>query len=83
MSEKEVPIAIKAFKYNGEMVERGDVFEPIGGKYDDALLDPDNRYVRYEIIKDEKVFVCDYCGREFDSPQGKAAHTRFCDEKEN
>jgi hypothetical protein len=27
-------------------------------------------------------FKCDYCDRDFTTPQGKAAHTRFCKEKE-
>ena len=27
----------------------------------------------------EKTYKCE-CGREFDTPQGKAAHSRFCEE---
>ena len=30
----------------------------------------------------KKKYTCDYCERVFDSPQGKAAHTRFCKQKE-
>lgn len=81
MKKNEVPIAIKAFKYNGELIEPGDVFKPIGGKYDDVLLDPEMRYVRY-VKKKEEEYKCDYCDRTFDTPQGKAAHMRFCDKKE-
>lgn len=29
-----------------------------------------------------KSYKCDYCTRKFDTPQGKAAHMRFCKEKE-
>ena len=29
--------------------------------------------------KDNETYKCE-CGREFDSPQGKAAHSRFCEE---
>ena len=29
----------------------------------------------------QKKYGCDYCERVFDTPQGKAAHTRFCKEK--
>ena len=29
-----------------------------------------------------KKYRCDYCKRTFDTPQGKAAHTRFCKQKE-
>jgi hypothetical protein len=28
-----------------------------------------------------KMYECEYCGRKFDSPQGKGAHQRFCKEK--
>ena len=32
--------------------------------------------------KKKTKYTCDYCERVVDSPQGKAAHTRFCKQKE-
>lgn len=32
-------------------------------------------------VNKKKDYECEYCGRIFDSPQGKAAHQRFCKEK--
>lgn len=72
-------IVNKGFKYNGKVLEPGDEFVPEGGKWDHVILDEKNRYIHYE---EEAQYECDYCDRKFDSPQGKAAHTRFCKEKE-
>lgn len=30
-------------------------------------------------LAEPDVYVCEGCGREFDTPQGKGAHQRFCD----
>ena len=82
-----VPIVIKSFKYDGEVLEPGDVFEPVGGKWDHKLLDPDNKYIRYgkrpqKEPKQEEIYACEHCDREFDTPQGRSAHMRFCDKNE-
>lgn len=80
-------IVNRAFKYDGKLLQPGDEFIPNNGKWDHKLTDPENKYVRIEDkpkkkISKEKVYVCDYCQREFDTPQGKAAHKRFCKQKE-
>ena len=34
----EIYVANRKFKYNGELLDRGDVWNPIGGQYDITLL---------------------------------------------
>ena len=83
-------IALKTFKYDGKTLNPGDEFIPADGRWDHILIDPEKKYVRIEKdkkkavkkVSKEKVYVCDYCQREFDTPQGKAAHQRFCKQKE-
>ena len=81
-------IANKAFKYDGEQLEIGDEFVPVGGDWDHILADPTKKYIRIVEDKPKKKvekkedYKCDYCDRAFTTPQGKAAHMRFCKQKE-
>ena len=86
---EQVMIVNKAFKYAGKLLQPGDVFVPAGGTWDAVLTDPDKKYIRLETPQPKPnkkngktAHACDYCERVFDTPQGKAAHARFCKEKE-
>lgn len=56
MSATRQPIVNHPFKYGGRRLERGTVFEPAGGKFDDAILD-NPKYITWEDVGDE-----DYAG---------------------
>jgi len=75
-------IVNKAFKYDGKLLQPGEEFIPNKGRWDHKLTDPENKYVRIEERKKKTEYQCDYCDRTFTSPQGKAAHMRFCKQKE-
>ena len=80
-------IVNREFKYDGKLLQPGEEFIPVGGKWDYKLTDPENKYVRIEKDKLKKKakkteYQCDYCDRTFTTPQGKAAHMRFCKQKE-
>lgn len=93
-------IVNREFKYGepARLLQPGDEFIPIGGKWDHVLTDPEKKYVRIEEVPEEKLkkkvtkkkatkkkplkYKCDYCDRTFTSPQGKAAHQRACKQKE-
>ncbi len=83
-------IVNRAFKYDGKELQPGDEFVPIGGTWDHILTDPEKKYVRIVEVKEKpekkrkvkpkakakKKYKCDHCKRTFDTPQGKAAHSR-------
>ena len=60
-----------------ELVDKG-IARFVGDK---AMKKPvKDKMVKGSVDK-AKEYECEYCGRVFDSPQGKAAHQRFCEEK--
>lgn len=88
-------IVNRAFKSEGKLLQPGDEFIPPGKKFDHVLTDPEKKYIRIVEVEEEKPkkkksvakkkslkHECDYCDRNFTTPQGKAAHMRFCKQKE-
>lgn len=71
-------IVRKEFKYDGETFEPGMTWEPSGGKWDESIIDESHGFV---METESNKFVCDYCGKEWDSVRSKAAHMRFCKER--
>ena len=87
LAKSEMYVVNQAFKYAGKLLEIGKEFIPDGGKWDHILTNPEKKYVRIEERKPKKKveiteYKCDYCDRTFTTPQGKAAHMRFCKQKE-
>jgi len=79
-------IVNKPFGYAGKHYEAGEEIKPTGAKWDYKIFDPEYKYVRIENpklkVKKKEDYECDYCDRTFTTPQGKAAHMRFCKQKE-
>ena len=48
---------IKSFKYDDKILEIGDEFVAVGGKWDHILSNPEKGYVREVTIEEEKVQV--------------------------
>ena len=78
-------VAKKAFKYGDRIIKKGDIFESAGGRWDKQILDPDNGFVFLREANkppqeaEKPGVMCGKCGRTFSTPQGLAAHSRYCD----
>ena len=81
-------IVLRPFKYDGKLLQAGDEFIPVGGKWDERLSDPEGPYTKtVEVIPQKKKkaapkkakkkeYKCDHCERTFGTPQGLGAHSR-------
>ena len=46
-------IAKTPFKYGGKLYKRGDIVEPVGGKWDEKIFKDGSRFVYASVVKEE------------------------------
>jgi len=50
MSEEVIYRVLKSFRYGKKLYKPGQEFHPAGGRFDRAILDPENRMVQIEHV---------------------------------